>query len=110
MGGDIIVEAVEHDQKHATARRKTQYAVRAETVGLQEAILEGPHFSDILVVCPIKWGQVEIRRRKIDVPVCGGCLEDVMDDDSGEIEQHAGDALWVWFELVATRHCPQLSN
>lgn len=51
---DMVVEAIEHDQKHAYTRRESEKALLGETIRLQLSVLERAHAVLHLLVVTIQ--------------------------------------------------------
>ena len=66
---DVVVEAIEHDEKDANTGRKAQDALGRETIGLEQAVAAGPHLHLLLFVAAIQRREVEIRRGEIVVEI-----------------------------------------
>lgn len=65
----IVVEAVEHDEERAHARREAQYSLRAEGVRLEQAILAGPDRRLLITVPSIERREVKVGRGEVDVVI-----------------------------------------
>jgi len=61
--GNVVVDAVEHDQQHTDSRRHAQDALVGEAVGLELAVLECPDRVLHGLVAAVQRGQIEVRRR-----------------------------------------------
>ena len=98
LPGHVVVEPVKHDDQTADAGREAEEPLLREAVRLEQAVLKRPHEVLLLLVRAVEGAEVEVRRGGGDGGVLARGAEDVVDDESGQVEQHAGDLAWVRLE------------
>jgi len=77
LADNVIVEAIETDEKCAHARRESEDTSFRETVGFEKTVFECANGVLLVLTGAVERSEIKVRGSLIDVGILLGCFEEI---------------------------------